>query len=238
MMRGPTMAAKNDKPRLQDFMPPELARTFGVVHGEAAVRPIGIAAIDTQLGGGLPHAAMIEIAGTDAAWWLGMKVLAAHAGVCAVVDHDASFFPPGAAALGVDLSRLLIVRESRVREARWALERLARDKNIAATVAWMEGLSDTFMRRLQLAAESSGQTLLLLSEKPQKAGHWCALRLHVQAQPTTGAARRITVEVTKARGGAMPAPVHIEIDDETGTVSASAVSANGTADPHVGTGKA
>lgn len=131
--------------------------------------------------------------------------------------------------MGVDLSRLLVVRETRKRQAHWALERLARDKNIVVTVGWLEGLSDTLMRRLQLATEGSGQTLLLLAEKPQKAGHWCALRLKVQAQATTGAARRIVVEVMKARGGAMPAPVRVEIDDETGTVSPSAVSADGTA---------
>lgn len=227
-----------DKPRIKDLLPPELARTFGVERGEAATLPLGIDALDAQLGGGVPRGAVVEISGTDAAWWLGMRVLAAGKGIGAVLDHDQSFFPPGAAAAGVDLSRLMIVRESRAKEARWALERLAHDKNIAVTAAWLARLSDTTMRRLQLATEGSGQTLVLLPGKPQKAGHWCALRLNVQPLPTQGTARRMHVEVIKARGGVMPAPVRIEIDDETGAVSSFTVSANGTADPNVGTGAA
>jgi hypothetical protein len=167
-----------------------------------------------------------------------MKAMAAAGRVCALVDHDHSFFPPGAAALGVDLSRLLVVRESRPRQARWALERLAHDKNMAVTLSWMNGLSETFVRRLQLAAEGSGQAVLVLAEKPEAASRWCSLRLVTRPEPTIGGARRVTVEVAKTRGAAMPRPVRIEVDDQTHAVSSSAVSANGTADALVGTGTA
>lgn len=226
------------KPRLSDLMPPELARTFGVERGEAATRPLGIAALDEQLGGGIPPAALIEIAGTDAADWLAMRMLAAHAGPYAVVDSDNSFFPPGAAAQGVNLAKLLVVRETRRRQALWALERLSRDKNLQATVAWLPALTDTYVRRLQLAAEGSGQALVLLTEEPAKSSRWCALRLKVTPRPTTGAARQVVVEVLKMRGGATPRPVLIEVDDETGSVSGASVLPHGAADKALAAGPA
>ncbi|MBX3472787.1 MAG: hypothetical protein KF754_00180 [Planctomycetes bacterium] len=226
------MATNHKQPQIKELLPPELARTFGGVHASQPVMPLGIGRIDALLGGGIPRASVIEIAGTDAAWWLGMKVLAAADGLCAMIDHDDSFFPPGAAALGVDLARLVVVRESRTRQAQWALGRLAREKGIAVTIAWMKGLSDTLMRRLQLAAEESGQAIILLAESSSKSAHWCSLRLAVRPEPTTGHARRLCIEVVKARGAAMPRPVHIEVCDETGAVSLPSVAAG----PEAGAG--
>lgn len=224
------------KPRLSDLMPPELARTFGVEHAQGPVLPLGIAALDSQMGGGLPRGALTEITGADPAWWIAIRAAAAADRICALLDHDQSFFPPAAVAQGVNLDRLLVVRESNPRLARWALERLVQDRNIALTMTWLPGLSDTFVRRLQLAAESSGQAVLLLSEKPMQASRWCSLRLAASAEPTTGCTRRIVVSVSKMRGAATPRPVRIEIDDETGAVSLSAVSADGAVDPRMGAG--
>src|SRR5271166_2883614 len=74
----------------------------------------GVAALDT-LTGGLPRGALSEIAGPASSGRTGV-MLAALAGatrqqeVCALVDASDSFDPASAAAVGVDLERLLWVR--------------------------------------------------------------------------------------------------------------------------------
>src|SRR5690349_19805540 len=92
----------------------------------------GIDSLDAHLGGGLPRGAVTEIFGHtgEGGWWLGLAALAQVRGkACALVETAGEFFPPGAAALGVDLRRLLVIRESNRKRALWALERITREKN-------------------------------------------------------------------------------------------------------------
>jgi hypothetical protein len=103
------------RPNLREILSPELARTFGVDKSGVGAVSTGIAALDAELWGGFPRAAVTEIIsdhghGGD---WLALRVLAHCGGDCAVLDSDESFFPPGAAAVGVDLTRLMIVREKK-----------------------------------------------------------------------------------------------------------------------------
>jgi hypothetical protein len=225
MMTGPEPEARMTSPlrrlELAEMMPPALARTFGVAR-DGGYLATGLSALDAALGGGFPLAAVSEIIsepghGGD---WLALRAMLAADGVCAVLDHDGSFHPPGAAALGMELSRLLVVREGRRKEALWALERLAREPGLRVVLAMLPGLTDTMLRRLQLAAEGSGQALLLLhgAEDASRAS-WGALRLRVRGE----GGPRMLVEVLRARHGRMPRPVRIEVDHETGAVRASAV---------------
>jgi protein ImuA len=218
---------------LASIMPPELARTFGVGRSrESDVLATGVDALDSALGGGLPRGAVTELisAPGHGGNWLVLRALLAAGGPCAVLDHDGSFYPPGAAAAGVDLSRLLVVREGRRKEALWALERLAREPGLKLVLASLPKLGDTVLRRLQLAAESSGQVLLLARPEGEVSrASWGALRLMVTAEPGDGA-RRMLIEVLRARKGLMPRPVRIEVDDETGAVRASAALPHRSAD--------
>ncbi|KAA0214598.1 hypothetical protein EDM80_06420 [bacterium] len=185
----------------------------------------GVAALDEHLGGGLPCGAVTEIFGETGggAWWLGLCVLAQVQGkINAVIEPAGSFFPPGAASLGVDLSRLLVVRESNRRKALWALERVAREKQVGATLAAMGNLTDTEARRLQLAAESSGQALILLRSPPELSrASWGALRLRVRSEPGPG--RCIVVEVLRVRGARILRPMLLELDHDTMAVRTSAL---------------
>jgi hypothetical protein len=212
--------------RIADILSPELARTLGAVKGLSPALPLGIEAFDAEMRGGLPTSALIEIFGEmgQGAWWLGFKVLAAIRGkAIAIVEPAGTFFPPGAASVGVDLSRLLVLRETNRKKALWALERIAKDKSVGATLACVEGLGDTEMRRLQLAAESSGQSLMLLrAEHELSRASWGALRLRVSSEPSEEN-RRIVVETLRARGGFMPRPILIEIEHGTMAVHTSAV---------------
>lgn len=216
----------NMKPRLADLLPPELARTLGAVKSVLPALPLGIAAFDAEMRGGMPGGALTEIFSEmgQGGWWLGLRTLAAVKDkAVAVVEPAGTFHPPGAASIGVDLSRLLVLREPNRKKALWALERIAKDKSVGATLACVEGLGDTEMRRLQLAAEASGQTLLLLrAEHELSRASWGALRLRVRGEIGDGE-RRIIIETLRARGGFAPRPVVIEIEHGTLAVHTSAV---------------
>jgi protein ImuA len=211
----------------------KLARTLEAPSADRLA--LGVDALDGQLGGGLPRAAVTEIVSEPGhgGFWLAMRALARADGRCGLLNHDDSFHPPGAALLGVDLSSLLVVRASNRKDALWALGRLCKNAALAATCAWLPGLKDVELRRIQLAAERSGQCVLLLRE-PQEAGRssWGALRLSVQAVP----GGRLEVTTLRARGGNLPRPVRIEVENGTGAVRGAAVVPHGAldAEPRVG----
>ncbi|MCA8913195.1 MAG: hypothetical protein KDB82_15960 [Planctomycetes bacterium] len=182
---------------------------------------LGVDALDEQLGGGLPLGAVSEIVSEPGhgGWWLAMRALAQTTGRVGLLNHDDSFHPPGAALLGVDLSRLLVVRVNNHKDALWALERMAKNASLSATLSWLPDLRDVEIRRLQLAAERSRQTVLLLRNS-EEAGRssWGALRLKVQSLP----GGQLEVTTLRARGG-MPRPVRIEVEHGTGAVRGAAV---------------
>lgn len=216
----------NMKPRIADLLPPDLARTLGAVKSASPALALGIAAFDEEMKGGIPTSALTEIFGEtgQGAWWLGLRALAAvREKAVALIEPAGTFFAPGAASVGVDLSRLLVLRESNRRQALWALERIAKDKSVGATLAHIEGMGETEMRRLQLAAESSGQALLLLREEQRLSrASWGALRLRVTSEPADSE-RRIVIQTLRARGGFAPRPILIEIEHGTMAVRASSV---------------
>jgi protein ImuA len=216
----------NMKPRIADLLPPDLARTLGAVKSASPALALGIAAFDEEMKGGIPTSALTEIFGEtgQGSWWLGLRALAAvREKAVAIIEPAGTFFAPGAASVGVDLSRLLVLRESNRRQALWALERIVKDKSVGATLAHIEGMGETEMRRLQLAAESSGQALILLREEQRLSrASWGALRLRVSSEPGDSE-RRIIVETLRARGGFAPRPILIEIEHGTMAVRASSV---------------
>lgn len=187
----------------------------------------GTPLLDQHLLGGLPCGAVTEIFGDvgEGAWWLALRALAQVKNkICSLVEPAGTFFPPGAACLGVDLRRLLVLREPNRKQALWALDRIAREKNIAASIAAVPNLTDTELRRLQLAAEDSGQALMLLRSLSELSrASWGVLRLLVRAQAGDRSGRRIVVEVLRMRGAAMPRPILIELDDDSMAVRTSAV---------------
>ncbi len=216
------------RPAIAQLLPPELARTLGASRsGVYKALPTGIETLDLALQGGVPRGAVTEIFGEfgQGAWWLGLHLLAqVKDKICALIEPAGTFFPPGAAALGVDLGRLLVIRESNRKQALWALERISHEKVVGATLAVMERMSELEVRRLQLAAEASGQVLLLLRNPREiSRASWGALRLHVHARPGQRNGRCLVVETLRARGALAPRPVLLEIEHATDAVRLSAL---------------
>ena len=135
--------------------------------------PLGVPAIDAVLpGGGLPRGCLHEIVAADpsaAASGFAAVLLARLAGDGGAVwcrrdpgRHGANLYAPGLAAFGLDLRRLLVVRTRRDTDVLWAMEEGLRGGAVAAVLGEVAAAPPIAMRRLQLAAETSGTTGLLL----------------------------------------------------------------------------
>jgi protein ImuA len=127
----------------------------------------GLPALDRHLGGGLPRGCLHEVAGAvDDGVALGF--CAALAGRLAAerpvlwCQPDFDLYAPGLAALGLDPARLIVVTARRPADRLWAMEEGLRCQALAAAVIELGDLDITAGRRLQLAAEASGVTGVVL----------------------------------------------------------------------------
>lgn len=182
----------------------------GSIPGEARpLEPVatGVSELDAALAwGGFPAGRLSELAGAPSSgkMALALSALAHHTragALCAFVDGTAQLYPPAAAALGVDLSRLLVVRpRADVAAALRAVEVLARSRAFAIIAVDLPAdvrLEHALARRLGAAAQSGRAAVLLLTPLPGAAAG-AALRLETW-QPAPG---RVAVRVGK--GGATP----------------------------------
>jgi protein ImuA len=157
-------------------------------------------------------------------------------------------YGPGLLAYGLDPARLVLVRASRDDSILWALEeglRTGPASGLAAVVGEIGQLPMVAGRRLQLAAERSGVTALVLRrwrsadeaaaerDRPSAA----LTRWRVAALPSTDIANepgigrpRWRAELLRCRGGA-PGIWDVEVADATGYVSLSAELADRPAAP-------
>jgi protein ImuA len=148
-----------------------IERPAATVHG---VLPFGVAAIDRVLpGGGLARGALHEILGMGgdeedgalaAAFVAGIlgRLIATGDGMVLWCLPRLDLYGPGLAAHGLDPEHLVLVRAPRDAEILWAMEEGLRAPGIAAVVGEVGALPAVASRRLQLAAERSGITALLL----------------------------------------------------------------------------
>lgn len=151
---------------------------------------------------------------------LALKVAQAacgHEGHWAVIDGERNFFPPAAAALGLSLARLLVVRPTRGADVLWAADQVFRCNGVAAALAWPGTLDHRALRRWQLAVEESRVLGLLV--RPREVltePSWAEARLLVEPLPTTDDQRRWRIEVVHARGGWGGRTVEVALHYETG----------------------
>ncbi len=154
--------------------------------------------------GGLPHA-VVEITCAHGAFAgaTGVCVAAVRAALardarawCAWIDADCTLFAPGLAHAGVDLSRLLVIRPPRALAARVSVKVAASGAfDVLVIESPHASRQDKLVRKLALAAEQYGTTIVLLA--PPHVDPWpVALRFEV-ARAIDG----LEVRVTKDRFG-------------------------------------
>jgi hypothetical protein len=183
--------------------------------GEAAPEfaAIGLAELDVALGGGLQRGALHEVLvgeGDALADGSGALELLAPAlartlrpaRLLAWIDLARSPYPPTLAQAGLDLARLLLVRPRDAREQAWAIDLALRSGACDVVVARIGRVGDVALRRLQLAAESSGALALLVrplacAACPSPA----ATRLEATPLPSVDPRRRrLRVAIRRCRG--------------------------------------
>lgn len=170
--------------------------------------PTGLKSLDQLLpGGGLPTSALIEWISDETGQAAASVALRAVApllslpGCLAVIDERHDFHGHAAKVQGIPLSKILLVRPPRptpedaaanqsryVRqvsvchgESLWALEQVARNAGVRAVLCWLDRASPAVMRRLQLAVERSGVTILLIRPATVVgSASFADLRLHIQ----------------------------------------------------------
>ncbi len=234
------------------------------------VLPFGVAAIDRALpGGGLALGAVHEILGAGGDEEDGAAAAGFAAGILARLGpmggtgpvlwclRRPDLYGPGLMAHGLDPARLVLVRARRDDDILWAVEEGLRSgltsgltSGLAAVVGEIGHLPMVASRRLQLAAERSGVTALLLrrwrnaaeaaAERDQPSA--ALTRWRVAALPSaeiadepgankSGLGRpRWRVALLRCRGGA-PDAWNVEVADATGHVSLSAELADRPAAP-------
>ena len=103
-------------------------------------------------------------------------------GTLVVIDRSQTFYPPAAAAWGIDLDRLIVVRPN-AQDEQWAAVQSLRSPAVAAVWGAMDRLDSRAFRRLQLAAQA-GRTLGLLLRPPSARGQpsWADARLAVEGR--------------------------------------------------------
>ncbi len=201
----------------------------------------GCGPLDVVLPGrGFWRGSLVEWLGNGPGCGVGMLALWAareacrEGGALVVVDPQDHFYPPAAAAGGVDLANTIVVRGARcrqvqeaARQSEWALDQALRCPHVAAVIAWPQRLDSRVFRRWQLAVEASGCLgLLIRSAEAKREASWADVRLLVSPERTIGPAPRamkwrLQVEVLRCRGGVQQRTVGLEIDERTGDIHAT-----------------
>ena len=168
-----------------------------VLDGAPGCLPLGIAAIDAALGGGLARGALHEVAAVSEAHlaaatgfaiglvssrrllWIAEDMALAESGA----PHG-----PGLDAFGLFPEQLLTVAAARPHDLLWAMEEALRCRAVAAVIGeWRHGAIDMVaMRRLSLATAERGALALLLRAAPADDASTAATRWIVGAAPSFG----------------------------------------------------
>jgi protein ImuA len=164
----------------------------------APARPLGVAAIDTALGGGLACGALHELSAASlhlsaaAGFALTLAALAredARETLWIATDfgclETGTLYGPGLEQLGLSVERLLIARVARPIDALFAMEEALKCRALATVVAEFGAAPDlTATRRLSLAARDGGALGLMLRHKPDGAPCAAQTRWQVAAAPS------------------------------------------------------
>jgi hypothetical protein len=152
-------------------------------------------------------------------------------GMLIVLDRQQMFYPPAAAAWGIDLNRLVIIRPKSARDELWAAMQALGSPAVAAVWAMIDRLDSRAFRRLQLAAQA-GRTLglVLRPASARSQPSWADVRLDVlprvkSREPkaripalgprlsTLDSFRRVQVRLLRTRMGRPGGSAFLEIDD-------------------------
>ena len=177
------------------------------------VMPFGLPAVDAVLpGGGVALGGLHDIQGLTpeatsamepalafAAVWLGRLAMRRDRPVL-WVTADREPYAPALAALGLPPSRLVVARPCGRAQLLWAMETALQCPGLAGVVGEVRGLDLTAARRLQLAAQASGVTVLAVNSG--EGANNALTRWRVGPAPSSAAGGvRWRLRLVRCRGG-------------------------------------
>ena len=116
-------------------------------------------------------------------------------------------YAPALIAAGLDLARLVIVRNCSPSDALWAYEQALRAPECGAAFGWMQARDERLLRRLQVAARE-GRTWAVLWRRPGQRAIATAAPLRLALAPAEG---RLVVRVLKRRGADLARPIVVDL---------------------------
>jgi protein ImuA len=179
--------------------------------GAAAFPPVPLCeAIDRHLpDGGLARGALHEVLAADPGAAIGFCALVLgrlERPVLWIAPEADAAWPAGLHRLGLCASRLILARYRRPAEGLWAMEEALRSPGLGGAVLVAGRVDLIAARRLQLAAEATGNLGLLLRPAAEAAGPTSAVtRWHAASLPDPAAEPHWQLDLLRCRGG-RPAP--------------------------------
>lgn len=173
--------------------------------------------------GGLRAGSLVEyLAGNEASGAGSLALLAGSAAcregrACVVFDRQRQFYPAAAAALGIELARMIVVRSAEEDEERWAVDQALRCPGVGAVWLRWGRLDARDFRRFQLAAECGGTLgVFVRPAKFRLQPSWSDVQWLVRPAPAPAPqGRRLWVELVRCRGAAPGKRVLLELDEQT-----------------------
>ena len=186
--------------------------------------PTGFTLLDEQLpGAGWPNAGLAELMlGSAGIGELRLLVPALHAMSqqqnrwVAWINPPFVPYAPALQAVGIDISKILLIHPRSHLDALWALERACRSGSCSSALAWLDEkklkLKDT--QRLQVAAKQ-GRTFTCLFRPQSACAHSSMAELRLALRAATPG--QVELDILKRRGGW---PLHnlvLPVAEATGT---------------------
>ncbi len=160
----------------------------------------------------------------------------ADGGALVIADRQRQFYPQAAAAVGVDLGSVVVVRPPvgvSVHDRRyddefyWAIDQALGCSAVGAVWASLDHVGERWFRRFQLSAEASGTMGLFV--RPASATDqpsWAEVRWQVRSnkQEANGrshgaAVQNVDLTLARCRGGRSGRTVELQIDAVTGDIT-------------------
>lgn len=197
----------------------------------------GCSAIDSMLpGSGYQRGTLVQwlTAGGQGADYLSLRV--AHeacrdGGALVVFDSRNEFFPPAAAAIGINLDHLVVLRkpthrvtDSITNDFLWSIDQALRCPAVAAVWGAIGDMDERWFRRFQLSAESSGCMGLFVQPLAQaRQPSWADTQWLVGQSQTTLQDRRLESEGENGNQSKSFQRVHLQLTRCRGTQTGKSV---------------